>query len=115
MVDDPFLLPRCQLKRTSLTSRHPVPTTTFQAKIAPYALKEIGYNGVTPVTDLHYSPLMTFGPSYDSTHANLGPGNESTLAYGKGPRLPSVFFSRLIGVLKPHLNDTSTTTCVAGD
>jgi hypothetical protein len=51
-------------------------------KVAAFNLKEIQFASVSPVTDLHYSSGMSFGPAYDSTHASQGPYTESSLAYG---------------------------------
>ena len=52
-------------------------------KITPYAPGEASSDGCIPVTDLHYSPLLAFGPTFDSSEANLDVGSNSTLAYGK--------------------------------
>eukprot|EP00039_Didymoeca_costata_P009420 m.124671 g.124671 ORF g.124671 m.124671 type:complete len:546 (+) comp14478_c0_seq3:400-2037(+) len=64
------------LKRLGESTREPM------GSIAPYLPTEISAYGVTPVTDLHYSPLLSFGPKYSSYRANLDAGKESSDAYG---------------------------------
>ena len=51
-------------------------------KVAPFSVKEISANGCSPVTDLHYSSRMSFGPSFDTTQANQDARSCSSFAHG---------------------------------
>jgi len=51
-------------------------------QVPPFSVKEVDANGCSPVTDLHYSSGMSFGPSYDSMRANQDARSGSSLAYG---------------------------------